>query len=148
VKRKPSVFYSVWILSGLLFGLGLGISGMLDPQNVFGFLDFFGTWNPRLAIVLGVSVMLFLPFHFYMHKKRNSLAGYLFMPKNTKGVTPQLLLGSVVFGIGWGLSGMCPGPNIASLGLGNPKVYYYFATMLISTLAYRKISGKRVKDCG
>ena len=71
MKRKPSVFYSVWILSGLLFGLGLGISGMLDPQNVFGFLDFFGTWNPRLAIVLGVSVMLFLPFHFYMHKKYN-----------------------------------------------------------------------------
>jgi uncharacterized protein len=148
MKRNLKVFYAVWVISGVLFGAGLGISGMLDPQNVYGFLNFFKHWNPRLALVLAVSVSIYLCAYLAMKGKRNSLAGFLYLPINRKGITRQLLLGSGIFGIGWGLSGMCPGPNIASLGFGNPKVYYYFGAMLLSTYIYRKLSGNRVKDCG
>lgn len=121
---------------GLMFGVGLMASGMTDPGKVIGFLDLFGAWDPSLALVMGGAVVVGF-FAFTLAKKRTStfLGGVLRFPTNTQMDKP-LVIGSLLFGAGWGLGGFCPGPALVSMADGQPKAMLFVAAMLIGMLGF------------
>lgn len=107
--------------SGLLFATGLGISGMTQPQKVIAFLDLVGTWDPSLMFVMGGALMVhFISYRIIKKWRRPIVEESWHIPTTTK-ITKPLIFGSLLFGIGWGLSGFCPGPAIVSLGTGSLK---------------------------
>jgi uncharacterized membrane protein YedE/YeeE len=117
-------------IAGLLFGLGLLISGMNNPAKVIGFLDIAGHWDPSLAFVMaGAIAVSFLPFRFARKRSLALLGGPIRLP-TTAGIDRRLVLGSVAFGIGWGLAGYCPGPALASLLSGGVKPLLFVISML------------------
>lgn len=109
---RPAVFAA---LSGLLFGLGLAVSGMADPDKVLNFLDPFGDWDPSLALVMAGALTVTLPGFAWVRRRGAAVCGPLRLPTATR-VDRDLLLGAAIFGIGWGLAGYCPGPALAGLG--------------------------------
>ena len=121
---------------GLLFGLGLMLSGMTDPGKVIGFLDLFGTWDPSLALVMGGAIMVGF-FAFTVAKKRTStfLGGAMRMPTNMD-MDKKLVIGSLLFGAGWGLAGFCPGPALVSMADGQPKALVFVLAMLVGMVGF------------
>jgi len=121
---------------GLMFGVGLMASGMTDPGKVIGFLDLFGAWDPSLALVMGGAVVVGF-FAFSLAKKRTStfLGGMLRFPTNTQMDKP-LVIGSLMFGAGWGLGGFCPGPALVSMADGQPKAMLFVTAMLVGMLGF------------
>lgn len=115
---------------GLLFGLGLIVAGMTDPSKVIGFLDLAGSWDPSLAFVMGGAILVGLG-AFALAKKRTTsfLGGAMHLPTSSQ-IDKRLIVGSLLFGAGWGLAGFCPGPAIVSLGSGNPKALVFVVAML------------------
>ena len=125
MKHRISEFFV-----GLLFGLGLILSGMTDPSKVIGFLDIFGLWDPSLALVMGGAIAVGF-FAFALAKKRtvNFLGGALHLPKSSQ-IDKPLVIGAVLFGAGWGLAGFCPGPALVSLVSGQIKAAAFVVFML------------------
>lgn len=123
-------------LAGLLFGLGLILSGMTNPAKVLGFLDLFGQWDPSLAFVMGGAIFVGI-FAFSLAKKRttNLLGGALHLPKSTH-IDKRLIIGSLMFGIGWGLAGFCPGPALVSLAAGHEKALVFVLAMLVGMMGF------------
>ena len=121
---------------GLLFGLGLMLSGMTDPGKVIGFLDLLGTWDPSLALVMGGAIMVGF-FAFTVAKKRTStfLGGAFRLPTNMD-MDKKLVIGSLLFGAGWGLAGFCPGPALVSMADGQPKALVFVLAMLVGMLGF------------
>jgi uncharacterized membrane protein YedE/YeeE len=121
---------------GLLFGLGLMLSGMTDPAKVIGFLDVFGTWDPSLAFVMGGAIAVGF-FAFALAKKRTTsfLGGALHLP-NSHHIDRRLIIGSLVFGAGWGLAGFCPGPALVSMAAGQDKALAFVLAMVFGMIAY------------
>ena len=116
--------------SGLLFGLGLIVAGMANPAKVIGFLDLAGAWDPSLAFVMvGAIVIGSLAFMFAGRKTKSMLGLGMQLP-TSRHLDRRLILGSLIFGIGWGLGGICPGPAIVLLGTGAVKGIFFFATMV------------------
>ena len=117
-------------LIGVLFGWGLIISGMSNPQKILGFLDLAGSWDPSLMFVMAGAVLVGLA-GFYVVSKRTEafFGGALHIPKR-RDITKPLIIGSLIFGAGWGIAGFCPGPAIVSLGAGNMKALVFVLTML------------------
>ena len=117
-------------LVGLLFGLGLMLSGMTDPSKVIGFLDIFGLWDPSLALVMGGAIAVGF-FAFALANKRdvNFLGGALHLPTSSQ-IDKPLVIGAVLFGAGWGLAGFCPGPALVSLASGQIKAAAFVLFML------------------
>ncbi len=115
---------------GLLFGIGLILSGMTDPGKVIGFLDLAGAWDPSLALVMGGAIAVGV-FAFALAKKRTRtfLGGALHLPKSND-IDRRLVAGSLLFGAGWGLAGFCPGPALVSLGAGQPKAAVFVVAMV------------------
>jgi uncharacterized membrane protein YedE/YeeE len=111
-SHKPAVFAA---LSGLLFVLGLAVSGMADPDKVLNFLDPLGDWDPSLALVMAGALAVTLPGFAWMRRRGAAVCGPLQLPTPTH-VDRELLLGAAIFGVGWGLAGYCPGPALAGLG--------------------------------
>ena len=97
--------------SGLVFAIGLGVGGMTQPRKVLGFLDVFGAWDPSLALVMAGAIGVFVPALWWA---RGRLAGRLHLP-TPKDIDARLVIGAALFGVGWGLSGYCPGPALVSL---------------------------------
>ncbi len=122
--------------TGLVFGLGLIVSGMTDPSKVIGFLDLAGRWDPSLAFVMAGAIAVGI-FAYRVARKRTAafLGGAMQLPA-AREMDQRLVLGSLVFGIGWGLGGLCPGPAIVSLGAGQDKAYVFFLAMLAGMAAY------------
>ncbi|MBP8173139.1 MAG: YeeE/YedE family protein [Aeromonadaceae bacterium] len=123
----------LWIslLSGTLFGVGLTLSGMVLPQKVQGFLDVAGNWDPSLALVMAGALLIFMPGYFLLVRPRQkSLLGEEFHLAKRSGIDLQLVAGSALFGVGWGLVGICPGPAIASLLVGGEKLLLFVVAML------------------
>lgn len=119
------------LVSGLLFGLGLILSGMANPAKVLGFLDLAGAWDPSLALVMGGAIAIG-SIAFAIAKKRHlSYLGLSMQIPTIRAIDQRLALGSVVFGIGWGLAGICPGPAIVLLGAGSIKGAVFVSSMLM-----------------
>ncbi|NVD07978.1 YeeE/YedE family protein [Vibrio sp. JPW-9-11-11] len=126
------VFRLTSLVAGVLFGLGMIISGMANPAKVIGFLDIAGVWDPSLAFVMGGALMVFMPaYHWLIKPRKAPVAAQSFCLAHHKKVDKRLLSGAVLFGIGWGLAGICPGPAMSSLGLGNIGVWIFFASMMV-----------------
>ncbi|SIT47272.1 conserved membrane hypothetical protein [Paraburkholderia piptadeniae] len=118
------------LVAGLLFGVGLMVSGMANPAKVLGFLDIAGRWDPSLAFVM-VSAIGIASVAFLLAKRRaKSLLGLPMQIPAGSAVTARLILGSAVFGVGWGIAGFCPGPALVALGAGYPKAWGFVAAML------------------
>ena len=123
-------------LIGLLFGFGLILSGMTDPGKVIGFLDLAGAWDPSLALVMGGAIAVGF-FAFGLAKKRtlNFFGGALTLP-SSRHIDRPLVLGSLLFGAGWGLAGFCPGPAIVSMASGQPKALVFVLAMLAGMIVF------------
>lgn len=118
------------VAAGLLFGLGLIVSGMSDPARVLAFLDLAGAWNPALAFVMAGAVLVALPAFQYAARRRSSLLGLPMQLPLARSADPRLLLGSLAFGAGWGMAGLCPGPALTSLLAWQPKALVFVLAML------------------
>ena len=119
----------VSLLCGLIFGAGLLISGMVQPTKVLAFLDIFGAWDPTLAVVMISALAVSVPgFMLATHGSRPLIAGQSFWPTRTS-IDQPLVIGSALFGIGWGLVGLCPGPALESLATLSPAVFAFVAAM-------------------
>ncbi len=121
---------------GLLFGLGLIISGMTNPAKVIGFLDLFGAWDPSLAFVMAGAILIgSVGFALAKKRHRSLLGAPMHLPTATK-LDKRLLLGSLAFGVGWGIAGFCPGPAIVSAAAGQPKAWIFLVAMLVGMTLY------------
>ena len=126
--------------AGALFGLGLTVSGMVDPAKIIGFLDFAGDWDPTLAFVMGGALWITIPaFRLILKRPRPVLADQFDLPTK-RDVDSRLLAGSAIFGIGWGLAGFCPGPAVTALASGLAPVFAFVATMVAGMAVYKWIS--------
>lgn len=130
-------------LVGLLFGLGLIISGMTDPSKVIGFLDLAGAWDPSLAFVMGGAILVGAGAFTIAKKRQRSLLGEPMRLSSATELDKGLLIGSLVFGIGWGLSGFCPGPAVVSAVAGQPKAWIFVAAMLAGMALYVMMERRR-----
>jgi uncharacterized membrane protein YedE/YeeE len=134
--HKNHLYCIVEFVVGLLFGLGLMLSGMTEPGKVIGFLDLFGSWDPSLALVMGGAIMVGF-FAFTIAKKRTTtfFGGVLRFPTNMD-IDKKLVIGSLMFGAGWGLAGFCPGPALVSMADGQPKALVFVLAMLVGMLGF------------
>ncbi len=125
------------LLSGLVFGFGLALSGMLNPVRVLGFLDLAGAWDPSLGFVLAGAVVVSAGGYLVSRRlARPALAPTFDIPASRR-IDLRLVGGAALFGIGWGMAGFCPGPAIASLSLGYGKSVLFVAAMLVGMAAFR-----------
>jgi len=118
------------VISGTLFGAGLTLSGMTDPARVRGFLDVFGRWDPTLALVMGGAVTVMAIAWRIQSRMKRPMFGEKFSLPDRRDFDNPLIAGSALFGIGWGLAGLCPGPAVASLALSPLAVLPFIAAML------------------
>ena len=127
------------LLSGLLFGFGLIISGMANPAKVLGFLDLAGHWDPSLAFVMAGAIAVGLVAFFLAYRRTLSfLGGNMHLPKSGK-IDARLVIGSLLFGIGWGIAGFCPGPALVAVGIGETKALVFAAAMLAGMVIFEVI---------
>ncbi len=127
------------LFAGALFSLGLAISGMVDPAKVIGFLDVAGDWDPTLAFVMGGALLVTIPaFRLIFKRPRPVLADEFELPTK-KDVDTRLLGGSALFGVGWGLSGFCPGPAVTALATGLTPVFAFVVAMIAGMAIYKWI---------
>ena len=117
-------------LAGLVFGLGLIVSGMANPAKVLGFLDLAGDWDPSLVFVMGGAIAVGTIAFFVARKRVVSLLGAPMRLPASRDIDRRLLGGSLLFGIGWGIAGFCPGPALVALGMGEVKALVFVAAML------------------
>ena len=118
------------LLAGMVFGLGLILSGMTDPAKVIGFLDISGNWDPSLGLVMGGAVLVgLLTFRFSARRTKAFFGDAMQLP-TARHIDHRLVLGSMTFGVGWGLAGYCPGPALASLASGGVQALLFVAAML------------------
>jgi uncharacterized membrane protein YedE/YeeE len=119
------------LLAGLLFGTGLVISGMTTPDNILAFLDVAGNWNPALALVMGSAVMIAFPAYTWVRRKQSNLWGDEVLLTNKRPIDRPLVIGAITFGVGWGLSGLCPAPSLIAGLAGNFAILVFVATMSV-----------------
>lgn len=127
------------LLSGTIFGAGLALGGMTDPARVRGFLDLFGNWDPTLAFVMGGAVGVMALAWVVQRRMQHPLFADAFALPNRSDLTPRLIGGSALFGVGWGIAGLCPGPGFAALAIDAPSAAIFIAAMLAGMLLVRLI---------
>ncbi|MGR3271013.1 hypothetical protein DU478_14440 [Thalassococcus profundi] len=130
------------LLAGGLFGAGLMISGMTDTAKVQGWLDVFGDWDPTLAFVMGGAILPMTLAWTLTRRRAAPALGGAFPPPPEPKLGHNLVLGSVLFGMGWGLAGLCPGPAIAALSYGGPGLYIFVAAMLLGMRAAPRLRSR------
>ena len=144
MSQNSSVFSNVSeYLIGVLFGLGLMVSGMTNPAKITAFLDLAGPWDPSLIFVMGGAVLVGL-IAFYLAKKRTEsfLGGAMHIPTR-RDIDRPLIIGSALFGVGWGLAGFCPGPALVSLGTGELKAVVFAIAMLAGMVLFDVLGQKK-----
>ena len=130
-------------LAGLLLGLGLILSGMANPAKVIGFLDMAGPWDPSLGLVMGGGLVVGSIGFALLKKQPKTLTGEPLNLPTSRKIDLRLVLGSVLFGIGWGVTGICPGPGLVLLGAGIPEGIIYIASLLAGMTLYSLIEKLR-----
>ena len=129
---------------GLIFGIGLVISGMTDPNRILAFLDVAGDWDPSLALVMAAAIAVALPAYALARRtKTTALGETIDLPDRTRPITPSLLAGAAIFGVGWGLSGLCPAPAIVLLSTAQWKALSFFGAVVIGIWAAASISMRK-----
>lgn len=119
------------LLSGLIFGVGLILAGMTNPMKVQNFLDVFGTWDPSLAFVMGGAIAVAMPGFALVKKRSQPLFADLFHLPTRNDIDSRLVVGASVFGVGWGLGGLCPGPALTALPLSAPSIIAFVVAMFV-----------------
>lgn len=133
------------LISGLLFGAGLALGGMTDPARVRGFLDIFGNWDPTLAFVMGAAlVVMMFAWRFVPHMQHPLFAEKFALP-DRNDLTPRLIGGSMLFGMGWGVAGLCPGPGFAVLAIAPLEAATFVAALLVGMVLQRLIFEREPK---
>ncbi len=131
------------LLAGLVFGFGLILSGMADPAKVLGFLDLAGTWDPSLAFVMaGAIAVAALAFALAKTRTVSFLGAGMKLP-GSRDLDRRLVIGSVVFGIGWGVAGFCPGPGLVAIGMGEIKALVFVGAMLVGMGMFELIERRK-----
>ncbi|KQW70019.1 MAG: YeeE/YedE family protein [Methylibium sp.] len=131
------------LLAGLVFGLGLIVSGMANPAKVIGFLNLAGPWDPSLAFVMAGAIAVGAVAFFVARRRSVSLLGAAMKLPTARDIDRRLVLGSLVFGVGWGLAGFCPGPGLVALGMGEFKAMVFVAAMLVGMGAFELLERRR-----
>jgi hypothetical protein len=124
------------LICGLTFGFGLLISGMLDPNKIFGFLDVLGRWDPSLGIVMAAALVFAAPGLLLARRMGRPVVGDQMRWPTKKEIDAPLVVGAAIFGVGWGLSGLCPGPAIENLASLSPKVFVFVGAMAAGMIAH------------
>ena len=127
------------LVAGVIFGIGLTLSGMIDPARVRGFLDLFGDWDPTLAFVMGGALIVMAAAWVVQYRMTRPLADTTFHLPPTHRLDAKLLGGAVLFGAGWGLGGLCPGPAVASLGTAPLAAIGTFMAAMLAGMALHKL---------
>ena len=130
------------LVVGILFALGLGLSGMTQPEKVIGFLDIFGKWDPSLIFVMGGAVSFHLITYRLIRKKQTPLFDTHWHVPTNKDISPRLIVGAVMFGVGWGLAGYCPGPALTSLVTGQSQTILFVSAMLAGMFLFKLVENK------
>jgi hypothetical protein len=137
---------AVALLAGALFGFGLSLSGMVDPARVIGFLDVgSGHWDPSLMFVLGGAVMVAVPGVMLQRRLARPVLDERFHLPETTAIDRRLVIGSALFGLGWGLAGFCPGPAVSALSLGLLPVFVFVAAMIAGMLLHDMVIARRAR---
>lgn len=129
---------AIGFVTGLLFAFGLAIAGMTQPQKVLGWLNFFGDWDPTLAFVMVGAILVNGSVYTLIVRHRSTpVLGGKFLIPSRKDIDPRLILGTAMFGVGWGLAGYCPGPALVSLFSGQTSVLIFVVAMVAGMWAFR-----------
>ena len=128
------------LAAGLLFGAGLTISAMVDPAKVLNFLDITGTWDPSLAFVMGGAVVTTFIGYRLVWRRGGPLAAPRFELPTSRDLDARLIGGAVLFGLGWGLVGYCPGPALAGIAIGGPSTWIFVTALVAGMLGWRRIA--------
>lgn len=131
------------LISGLLFGFGLLLSGMADPTKVQNFLDLFGTWDPSLAFVMGGAIAVTMPGFWLVIRRDKPFFNDVFHLPSRTDLDARLITGAAIFGVGWGLGGFCPGPAMTALPLAAEGTLIFVATMLTGMAASKYVLQRR-----
>jgi hypothetical protein len=143
VKQSSLLGALIALAGGFLFAVGLAIAGMTQPSKVVGFLDVAGDWDPSLAFVMFGAVAVYMLGHRLVLRRDAPLLGSGFHLPTRRDIDPRLVIGSAIFGVGWGLAGYCPGPVIAALGSGLAVPLVFVAAMALGVLLHDAL-GKRI----
>lgn len=128
------------LVAGLLFGAGLAVSGMADPQRVQAFLDLFGAWDPTLAFVMGGAMIPMAIAWAIQRRMAAPVAAQKFELPGTTGIDRKLAIGALIFGAGWGIGGLCPGPAIADLAIAPTSAATFIIAMLVGMAGHKAIT--------
>jgi uncharacterized protein len=130
------------LLSGLVFGLGLIVSGMTDPAKIKGFLDLFGAWDPSLALVMAGAIAIGVFAFARARRQRVAWSGALIALPTSRVVDSRLVVGGLIFGTGWGIAGYCPGPAIVAAAAGSGAALAFVAAMLVGMASHDWLAGR------
>ncbi len=131
------------LVSGLVFGLGLIAGGMTDPAKVKGFLDLFGAWDPSLALVMGGAIGIGVFAFAAARRRTRSWTGDLMEIPTSTVIDRRLIVGGVLFGIGWGIGGFCPGPALVAMGSGLGSAWLFVVAMVAGMVLHDRVSASR-----
>ena len=130
---------AISFVSGLVFAVGLGVGGMTQPAKVIAFLDFFGNWDPSLAFVMGGAIAVYATVWQIIRRRPVAIGGAALQMPGDKAVDARMLIGSAIFGVGWGLGGFCPGPALVSLVSAAPGVSAFTLAMAVGLLVFKAL---------
>ena len=133
------------LFAGLVFGLGLIVSGMANPEKVLGFLDLAGPWDPSLAFVMGGAIIVGVVAFAVARRRTLSFLGFQMKIPSNNHIDKRLVLGGLMFGVGWGIAGFCPGPGLVALGAGETKAAVFVAAMVAGMGIFEVIERSRAK---
>ena len=138
------------LLAGMLFGMGMVISQMVDPVKVIGFLNISGNWDPSLAFVMGGALMVFAPaYHFLIKPRNQAISGEALKIPTKKQIDAPLLTGAALFGLGWGIAGICPGPALTAMVSGQKEIIFFILAMAlgqVAVLVWQKARSARLQQ--
>ena len=137
------MIFAASLFAGLLFGIGLIVSGMADPAKVLGFLDLAGAWDPSLALVMAGAIAVAALAFWLAGRRTTALLGLKMNLPSARQIDRRLVGGSLLFGVGWGIAGFCPGPALVALGLGQAKAAVFVLAMLAGMLLFEALERAR-----